>query len=222
MEKMVNKRLIWHLESSNIITKEQCGFRKNHSTIDILSTLHTDICNARNQKQHVILISFDLEKAYDMVWCNRVLKIIQTNGINGKMFLFLQNFLKNRKIQVRAHAELLKIHQTENGLPQGSVIRVTMFLLTINDIFKNIPKPTKHLLFADDCHIYCSRQNIKTTAEILQNSLDILHDWSLKTGFKFSAGKSQCITFHNRPNPNILLYLKSFLIPLGKHSAYLE
>lgn len=124
---MVNKQLIWHLETTNLITTEQCGFRKNHSTIDILSTLHTDICNAKNQKQHLICISLDLEKAYDMARRTRVLKLIQNNGINGKIFLFLQNFLKTRKIQVRAHAKLSKIHQTENGLPQGSVISVTMF-----------------------------------------------------------------------------------------------
>jgi hypothetical protein len=87
------------------------------------------------------------------------------------MFLVLQNFLKTRTIQVIAHAELSNIHQTKNGLPQGSVISVTMFLLAINDIFTNIPKPTKHFLFVDDFHIYCSEQNTKTTVKILQNSL---------------------------------------------------
>jgi hypothetical protein len=101
-----------------------------------------------------------------MIWKTRVLKLIQNSGINGKMFLFLQT---TRTMQVRAHAELSKIHQTENGLPQGSVISITIFLLAINDIFTNIPKP--HLLFADDCHIYCSEQNTKMTVEILQNSL---------------------------------------------------
>ncbi|XP_060856603.1 uncharacterized protein LOC132934323 [Metopolophium dirhodum] len=204
----------WHLETSNLIIKEQCGFRKNHTTIDILSTLHTDICNAKNKKHHLILISLDLEKAYDMVWRNRVLEIIQNSGINGKMFLFLQNFLKNRKIQVRALSELSKIHQTENGLPQGSVISVTMCLLAINDIFKNIPKPTKHLLFADDCHIYCSGQNTKTTVGILQDALNILQDWSHKTGFKFSTGKSECITFHTNPRANIQFHLKNSPIPI--------
>jgi len=62
MKKMVNKRFIWHLETLNLITKEQCCFRKNHSTIDILATLHTDICNTKNQKQHLILISLDIKK----------------------------------------------------------------------------------------------------------------------------------------------------------------
>lgn len=149
-----------------------------------------------------------------MVWRNRILKIEQNSGINGKMFLFLQSFLKNRKIQVRTHTELLKIHQTENGLSQQSVISVTMFLLAINNIFKNISKPTKHLLFADYCHTFCNGKNNKTTVETLQNALNIHQDWSQKTSFKFSDGKSQCIVFHTSPNANIQLYIKNTLIPI--------
>jgi|UniRef100_A0A2S2QSQ2 hypothetical protein len=134
-----------------------------------------------------------------MVWRNGVLQIIQNNGINGNMFLFLQNFLKNRKIQVRALSVLSKIHHIENFLPQDSVISVTMFLLAINDSFKNIPKLTKHLLFADNCHIYCSEQNTKTSVQILQNLLNILQDWSHRTSFKFSATKSECIHIYILP-----------------------
>lgn len=71
------------------------------------------------------------------------------------------------------HAELSKVHQTQNKLSHESVISVIIFLLAIYNIFKNISKFTKHLLFADDCHIYYNGQNTKTTVEILQNSLNI-------------------------------------------------
>jgi len=136
LEKVVNKRFVWHLKTSNILTNVQCGFRRNHSTLDTLSSLHDDICNAKNQKQHLILIALYLEKAYDMVWRNRNLQINQECGINGKIFIFFQNFLKNRTIQVKAHDELSNTYLTENGLLQGSVISVTMFMLAINNIFK--------------------------------------------------------------------------------------
>jgi len=77
----VNKRFVWHLETSNVLTNEQCGFRRNHSTLDTLSSLNNDICNAKNQKQHLILIALDLEKAYDTVWQNRALKAPGANAI---------------------------------------------------------------------------------------------------------------------------------------------
>eukprot|EP00102_Acyrthosiphon_pisum_P021430 XP_016658640.1 PREDICTED: RNA-directed DNA polymerase from mobile element jockey-like [Acyrthosiphon pisum] len=217
LEKIVNKRFIWNLETSNILTIDQCGFRRNHSTLDTLSSLHDDICNAKKSEATSHTNSLRLRKSirYGMV-TNRALQIIQECGINGKIFIFFKIFLKNRTIQVKAHNELSNTYLTENGLPQGSVISVTMFLLAINNIFKEIPKPTKHLLFADDCHIYCSGQNIKTTMEILQQALNILQNWSNKTGFKFSPGKSKGICIHTRTTENQQLYLNNSEIPFCK------
>ena len=39
MERMINDRLVWFLESNNLISKNQAGFRKNHSTNDHLVRL---------------------------------------------------------------------------------------------------------------------------------------------------------------------------------------
>ena len=109
LEKMINKRLVWDIEVSKLLTNNQCGFRRNHSTLDDLVSLHTDICNAINTEQHLILIVPDREKAYDMVWRNRVLQIIQKWGITGKIFMFLKNFLINCSIQVKAHNYLSNV-----------------------------------------------------------------------------------------------------------------
>nr|KAG5704570.1 hypothetical protein BaRGS_031834 [Batillaria attramentaria] len=46
LERMINKRLMWHLESNNLITKEQTAFRKNRSTEDQLVYLAQSIENA--------------------------------------------------------------------------------------------------------------------------------------------------------------------------------
>lgn len=213
LEKMVNKRLIWHLEVSKLLPNNQCGFRRNHSTLDHLANLHTDICNAINTKQHLILIALDLEKAYDMVWRNRVLQIIKKWGITGKIFTFLKNFLTNRSIQVKAHNYLSNVYHTENGLPQGSVLSVTLFLVAIHDIFHQIQKPTKHLIFADDCYIFCSGNNINTTLEILNNALHSLQEWANKSGFIFSPSKSKCIKYNLNSNTIHNLYLNDIQIP---------
>ena len=36
MERLVNTRLVWHLESHGLLTDLQCGFRRFHSTTDHL------------------------------------------------------------------------------------------------------------------------------------------------------------------------------------------
>jgi len=63
MERMVNNRLIWYLESNNIINQYQSGFRKGRGTNDHLTRLETYIREALALKQHVLALFFDLEKA---------------------------------------------------------------------------------------------------------------------------------------------------------------
>ena len=57
---MISKRLTWYLESNNVITKFQSGFRAERSTSDNLVRLDAFI-----KREHVVAVFFDLEKAYD-------------------------------------------------------------------------------------------------------------------------------------------------------------
>lgn len=194
IEKIINKCLIWFLESSKFITKEQCCFRKNHSTIDALFTLHTEICSAYRYNQHLITIALDISKAYDIVWKKRVLTILHSWKINGNLFNLIKNFLTDRTFNVKIYDKISSTHSIDNGLPQRSVLSVTLFLVAINDICKNLPNPVKYILFADDCNIYCSETQIKTTTHFLQQALDSLSKWPYKTGFSFSPAKLNALS----------------------------
>ena len=68
MERMVNDRLVWVLESKKLLSKFQCGFRKDHSTLDHLVRFEHFIREAFARKKQVLAVFFDLEKAYDTTW----------------------------------------------------------------------------------------------------------------------------------------------------------
>ena len=51
MERMINARLMWSLESQALLSEKQCGFRKNHSTLDHLVRFETFIRNAVVKKR---------------------------------------------------------------------------------------------------------------------------------------------------------------------------
>ena len=57
---MINKRLVWYLESSNLLKKLQSGFRAEHSSNDNLVRLETFIRNAFIKREHVVSVLFDL------------------------------------------------------------------------------------------------------------------------------------------------------------------
>ena len=73
MEWMVNKRLVWFIESNNLFTNFQCGFRSQRSTMDHVVRLETSIWEAIIQKQHLVVIFFDLEKASKTTWRNGIM-----------------------------------------------------------------------------------------------------------------------------------------------------
>ena len=77
---------------------------------------------------------FDLEKAYYTTWKHGILKDLYGAGLRGRMPLFIQHFLNNRTFKVRLGALLSDIHNQEMGVPQGSILSVTLFILKINSI----------------------------------------------------------------------------------------
>ena len=85
LERMINKRLTWFLESNNHISRFQSGFRSDHSTTDNLVRLETFIRDAFIKKEHVVAVFFDLEKAYDTTWRYGILKDIHKLGLRGRL-----------------------------------------------------------------------------------------------------------------------------------------
>lgn len=163
MEKIIDKRLRWFLESSKFFCDIQSGFRRFHSTTDHLLLLESEIREAFCESQHLLMISLDIEKAYDTIRNEYIMQILKDNHINGKMFHFISNFLQNRKIQVKVNGILSENTSIRNGVPQGSVISVTLFIMAINSLAKCITLPVKACMFADDVTIFCKGKNVLTT-----------------------------------------------------------
>ena len=67
MERIVNNRLTWFLETNKLINPAQSGFRKNKSTVDQLIKLQNTIQNQIKGKGAVLGVFLDLQKAYDML-----------------------------------------------------------------------------------------------------------------------------------------------------------
>ena len=98
LERIINKRLVWYLESNNLITKFQSGFRAERSTNDNLVRLETFIRDAFIKREHVVAVFFDLEKSYDTTWRYGILKDLHSFG---RLPNFIKSFLKARTVQVR-------------------------------------------------------------------------------------------------------------------------
>ena len=197
MEAMVNKRLQWFLEKNNLITKNQSGFRKYKSTIDQILKLQDTILKKLKNKEHVLAIFIDFERAYDMLHVPTLLNKFQKLGIVGNTFKWVESFLCNRTFQVKVGAELSDKFLQQNGTPQGSIISPLLFLIMINDIPTGVDG-VEMSLFADDSAVYLGHRNIKTLENKIQSSINLIQNWCNKNGFKISMNKTTGVLFSKR------------------------
>jgi potassium voltage-gated channel Eag-related subfamily H protein 8 len=101
MERMINDRLVWFLESQKLLADIQCGFRSQKSTLDHLIKLESFIRDAFINQEYAVSIFFDLEKAYDTTWMYGILKDLHDMGLRGNLPIFVSNFLTERQFKVR-------------------------------------------------------------------------------------------------------------------------
>ena len=107
---MINARLMWSLESQGLLSEKQCGFRKNHSTLNHLVRFEMFIRNAFVKKEHVLTIFCDVKKAYDTTWKHGILADLWDLGFRGHLPRFIQSFLSERSFGVRVGSTLIELH----------------------------------------------------------------------------------------------------------------
>ena len=98
---ILNHRLETFGNEINLLKENQAGFRKSYSTLDHVLTLQF-LSNILLQRKKKLFCAFvDFKQAFDTVWRTGLWTKMQTNGINGKCFQYIQNMYKSIKSMYR-------------------------------------------------------------------------------------------------------------------------
>ena len=100
-ERVIEKRLLKHLEDNGFFSKYQSGFRTSMSTNDNLSRLSQTIMESFNQGEHVTAAFPDVEKVFNNVWRNGLRYKIYHLDLPTKLCRWLSDFLIRRVVQVK-------------------------------------------------------------------------------------------------------------------------
>ena len=99
-EKLVNNRIVDHLEKCGLFSDLQYGFRSSRSTADLLTVVSDRIARAFNRSGATRAVALDISKAFYRVWHAGLLHKLKSYGISGQIFGLISSFLSNRRLRV--------------------------------------------------------------------------------------------------------------------------
>ena len=161
---MRGKHINKHLALDSILADCQHGFRSQRSCeTQLVQFVHDIISNLdgavnRGHKQTDLII-MDFSKAFDKVPHRRLLHKLDYYGIRGSTHKWINSWLPGRTQKVVLDGQASDPVPVLSGVPQGSVLGPSLFLIFINDLPDNIRSSVR--LFADDCVLYRNIHSIQ-------------------------------------------------------------
>lgn len=195
-EMVINKYLIHHILTH--ISDIQHGFLPKRSVNTNLLNFTSFVSSGLDSGVQTDSIFLDLAKAFDRVDHLILLKKLHYYGLSNSLIKLFTSYLINRKQYVYFNGHISSVFNVESGVPQGSNLGPTLFLIMINDIGNYITS-SKALLFADDLKLF---NNILSGVDCqhLQNDINNVVRWSIENKMSFNTSKCYVMTFSRTSN----------------------
>ena len=106
----------------NILSKYQCGFRKNHNAQHcLLALIENWKCSVDNGKVFGSLLT-DLSKAFDCLPHDLFIAKLQAYGFDNKALRLVKDYLSNRKQRTKIGQEYSSWNEIKFGVPQAQYL----------------------------------------------------------------------------------------------------
>ena len=198
-EKLVNNRIVDHLEKCGFFSNFQYGFRSSRSTAGLLTVVSGRITRASNRSGATRAVALDIFKAFDRVWHAGLLHKLKSYGISGQIFGLFSSFLSNRRLRVVLVGKSSQEYPVNAEVPRGAILGPTLFLLYIEDLPVDVICDIA--IYINDTTLYskCDQasdlwQQLELASELesdLRDTVDRGRKWLVD----FNAGKAQLVSF---------------------------
>ena len=204
LEKLVNIRLNAHINKHNILYHNQYGFRSNLDTSLAVTELVDQISASLDNKELSLGIFIDLSKAFDTLDHTILLSKLPHYGIRGIALSWFRSYLTARQQQVKIGSFHSKPLTITCGVPQGSILGPTLFLLYINDVYKSSPH-AHFILYADDSNLFFRHKNLAELIRLATAELSNIYNWFRINKLSVNLKKSHFIVFSIKSPKHVIL-----------------
>ena len=204
LERIVTDRVTFHLENRAQISDYQFGFRSTRSTEWALWNFVQAAGVTMKSRRKTIMVSLDIDSAYDRVWHEGLLVKLSSVGIPLGLLGWIGTFLQ---ATLRVGLALCTRHLLM-GVPQGSPLSPILFLIFIDDIIQTLRSLAQAQAFANDMVIWWTVAKGEMGNHLGNSVLDAVTAWANKWKMIFNPDKCKFLVISRlRREPTPVLRL---------------
>lgn len=189
-ETILRDAIVDHLKRHKLVKDSQHGFSKGRSCLTNLLIFLEKVTKYVDDGFPVDILYLDFSKAFDKVPHQRLLLKLRAHGVGAIVTDWIGAWLKDRKQRVVVNGKESNWSPVCSGVPQGSVLGPTLFIIYINDIDDGITSEV--LKFADDTKVFRKVATVEQ-AFTLQEDMHKLFYWSKEWQMMFNSAKCKCL-----------------------------
>ena len=98
-EKLVNNRIVDHLDKCGLFSDFQYGFRSSRSTSNLLTVVSDRIISAFHRSVATRAVALDIFKSFDRVRNAGLFHKLTSSGVSGQIFCLISSFHGNGRLR---------------------------------------------------------------------------------------------------------------------------
>ena len=134
LEKVVANQIEDFFEANRLLGSFQHGFRKHKSTISELLELFDSIMEAKDNRNEIVLLMYDLSAAFDTVSHKTLVDKLEIYGFDEHSIKWMKSYLNYRTQLVNIQGCNSSTQEMPTGTPQGSRLSPLLFICLMADL----------------------------------------------------------------------------------------
>lgn len=199
LELVVHGQMVEYIEKNNILSEFQAGFRSGNSCETALQTVIMNWKDAMEHKQMVGVLFLDFRRAFETIDRRLLLMKLGRYGFGPIVLQWFEDYFSDRKQRTKYGGCYSSERGTVYGVPQGTTLGPTLFVLYINDIVKVIKKCNIQL-FADDTVIYVRGNSVDEIIDVISEEIINLLRWLGVNSLRLNPNKTKLMIIKSRYN----------------------
>ena len=197
-ERLIMEQLCNFIETNNIYSSTQAGYRRNHSTNRILIKMRDDILNAMNKGEVTLSILADFRKTFDTVDYTVLIKKLSKLNMSPEFLHLILRYISDRSKYVQIDSNKSRHGKINFSVPQGSLLGPILFNIYVSDMKNDFDSPC--IQSADDTNFYkhCKVSEIPQSIATLKNAAKSIYAWSRDNNFVFNPPKTKFLLFSTK------------------------